>query len=80
LGIRNERREKKININILKQFKNKIMIATILIVFMMTIRLGVNLAKHGEEVDRRFSFPRQLLVFLINIGVLYAAGLFDKFF
>ena len=56
------------------------MIATILIVFMMTIRLGVNLAKHGEEMDKKFSFPGQLLVFLVYMGVFYAAGLFDKFF
>ena len=56
------------------------MIATILIVFMMTIKLGANLAKHGEEMNKKFSFPRQLLVFLVNMGVLYAAGLFDKFF
>ena len=55
------------------------MIATILIVFMMTLRIGIHLAKHGEEMNKEFSFPRQLLVFLVNIGLLYAAGLFDKF-
>ena len=55
------------------------MIATILIVLIMTLRLGVHLAKHGEEVEKKFNFFRQLLVFVVNVLVFYAAGLFDKF-
>ena len=55
------------------------MIATILIVFMMTIKLGVHIAKHGEEMDAKFNFPQQVLFFLLWMGMFYAAGLFDKF-
>ena len=55
------------------------MIATILIVFMMILRVGIHLAKHGEKMDRKFNFPGQLLSHVVDMLILYAAGLFDKF-
>ena len=55
------------------------MIATILIVLLMTLRIGVHLAQHGKGVDAKFNFPRQVLFFLLWMGMFYAAGLFDKF-
>lgn len=50
------------------------MIATILIVFVMTLRLVANLVNNKEE---RFA---KLFFFTLEMSVFYAAGLFDKFF
>lgn len=56
------------------------MIATIIILVLMILRLGYYLAKNGEPMTGTYSFWNVLFAVLINIALLYWAGLFDKFF
>lgn len=56
------------------------MIATIIILVLMILRLGYYLAKNGEPKTETYSFWSALFGVLINIALLYWAGLFDKFF
>lgn len=56
------------------------MIATIIILVLMILRLGYCLAKNGEPMTGTYSFWNALFGVLINIALLYLAGLFDKFF
>lgn len=56
------------------------MIATIIILVLMVLRLGYCLAKNGEPMTGTYSFWNALFGVLINIALLYWAGLFDKFF
>jgi hypothetical protein len=51
------------------------MIATILIVLVMTLRLIANLA-NAKSIEERFP---KLFFFIMEMSVFYAAGLFDKF-
>ena len=55
------------------------MIATIIIIILLAIDLGMSLAKHGEPKTGKYSFWVTLLAVAIQAYLYYAAGLFDKF-
>ena len=55
------------------------MIATIILLAIMLIDLGINLAKHGEYKDGRYNFWATLIAVVINVVLLYFAGVFNNF-
>lgn len=58
------------------------MIATIIILLLMTAELTIHLAKHGEfrdEFDARYNFWIALINFAIQLVLYYFAGLFNCF-
>jgi hypothetical protein len=57
--------------------KNKDMICKIIILAVLMMRLGVNLAWHGQTRQVKFSFWWTLVSTTISVGLLYGAGLFD---
>ena len=55
------------------------MVATIILLFLETIKLGCRLANHGKEIKLKCNFLIDLILFLITMTLFYFAGLFDKF-
>ena len=55
------------------------MIATIIIIILLAIDLGMSLAKHGEPKGGTYNFWVTLLAVALQAYLFYAAGLFDKF-
>lgn len=53
------------------------MICLIIYLSLLAMSLGISLAKHGEE--RRISFWQSLVALIIQLALLYGAGLFDKY-
>ena len=56
------------------------MIATIIILVIMLITLGIHLAKHGQTREDHYNFWLYLFCAAIELVLYYYAGLFDKFF
>ena len=56
------------------------MIATIILLALNAMSLGMNLAKHGEnKKEEKHNFWASLIATAIMITLYYYAGLFDKF-
>ena len=55
------------------------MIATIILLAIMCIGAGMELAKHGEYYERRYNFWLKLLADAILLTLYYYAGLFNNF-
>lgn len=55
------------------------MIATIILLSLELISLGICLAKHGEPKRGEYNFWYQLIAFIIVIVLLYFAGVFNNF-
>lgn len=55
------------------------MVATIILLAILFINLGIELANHGKPVERDYSFWKKLIAVIINLLLFYYAGLFDKF-
>ena len=55
------------------------MIATIIILVVMGIQTGIELASHGEIQERRYNFWTRLIGNIILLLLYYYSGLFDKF-
>lgn len=53
------------------------MICKIIILAVLMMRLGVNLAWHGQTRRVQISFWWALVSTTISVGLLYGAGLFD---
>lgn len=54
------------------------MIASIIILVIFAINLGVTLAKHGEPKDGKYNFWAEIISTFIMLSLLYCAGTFDK--
>lgn len=54
------------------------MIASIIILVIFAINLGINLAKHGEPKDGKYNFWAEIISTFIMLSLLYYAGTFDK--
>ena len=59
--------------------KLKFMIATIILLCILFINLGIELANHGKPKEGKYSFWGKLIAVIINLILFYYAGLFDKF-
>ena len=55
------------------------MIATIILLAVMCIGTGMELAKHGEYYEKRYNFWLKLLADAIVLILYYYAGLFNNF-
>lgn len=55
------------------------MTATIILIILLVLDLGITLAKHGEPKGGTYSFWVTLLAVALQVYLYYAAGLFDKF-
>lgn len=55
------------------------MIATIILLAIMCIGTGMELAKHGEYYEKRYSFWTKLCADAITLILYYYAGLFSNF-
>ena len=55
------------------------MIATIILLSLELISLGIYLAKHGEPRTDEYNFWYKLISFIIVIVLLYFAGVFNNF-
>ena len=55
------------------------MTATIILLTIMCIGTGIELAKHGEYHERRYNFWLKLLADAILLTLYYYAGLFNNF-
>lgn len=55
------------------------MIATIIILCLMAVGLGIDAAKHGESRKGNINFWITLFADILNLILYYYAGLFDKF-
>ena len=55
------------------------MVATIILLAIMFVDFGIHLAKHGEYRDDRYNAWIALIALIINIVLLYFAGVFDNF-
>ena len=53
------------------------MIYLIIYLSLLAMALGISLAKHGEE--SKISFWKSLVALIIQLALLYGAGLFDKY-
>ena len=54
------------------------MIATIILLCLMTISLGISMAKHGER-QPNYNVWTTLLTIIIELVLFYYAGLFNNF-
>lgn len=54
------------------------MIASIIILVIFAINLGITLAKHGEPKDGKYNFWTEIISIFIMLSLLYCAGTFDK--
>lgn len=57
----------------------KDMIATIILLVMMMVGLGIAIGRHGED-QGEYNAWATLLSAIIQLVLFYYAGLFDKFF
>ena len=55
------------------------MIATIILLVIMCMKTGVDLAKHGEHYEKRYNFWLRLFANVILLTLYYYAGLFNNF-
>ena len=55
------------------------MIATIVLISMMLIQLGINIGKHGEKKDSEYNWWATLIAMVIELVLYYFAGLFNNF-
>lgn len=55
------------------------MIATIILLALELISLGIHLAKHGEPREGKYNFWYQLIAFIVVLVLLYFAGVFNNF-
>lgn len=55
------------------------MIATIILLSLELISLGIYLVKHGEPRTDEYNFWYKLISFIIVIVLLYFAGIFNNF-
>ena len=55
------------------------MVATIILLAILFINLGIELANHGKPRGGKHSFWGKLVAVIINLLLFYYAGLFDKF-
>ena len=55
------------------------MIASIILLFLLVMYLGINLTKHGEDKTGKFNFWNGLLAVTIYLVLYYYAGVFDNF-
>ena len=55
------------------------MIATIFLIILLVLELGISLAKDGEPKGGTYSFWVSLIAVATQAYLYYAAGLFDKF-
>lgn len=55
------------------------MIATIILLAMLCIGTGMELAKHGETHEKRYNVWVKLLADAIILTLYYYAGLFNNF-
>lgn len=54
------------------------MIASIIILIIYAINLGITLAKNGEPKGGKYNFWAELISTFIMLSLLYCAGTFDK--
>ena len=59
--------------------KIRFMIATIILLAILFINLGIEMANHGKPRGGKHSFWGKLVAVIINLLLFYYAGLFDKF-
>lgn len=55
------------------------MTASIILLFLLAMYLGINLAKHGEDKTGKYNFWIGLLSVAIYLVLYYYAGVFDNF-
>lgn len=55
------------------------MIATIILLAIMFIDLGIHIARHGKYRDDKYNGWVALLAVIINLVLFYYAGLFNNF-
>lgn len=55
------------------------MIATIILIALMLIDFGINIAKHREYKHQKYNWWSTLIAMIINIVLLYFAGVFNNF-
>lgn len=55
------------------------MICTIILLTLIVLNLGINLAKHGETKVCKYNFIVQLIADIVLCALYYGAGLFDCF-
>lgn len=55
------------------------MIAAIILIALMFIDLGINIAKHNERKESRYNWWSTLIAIVINLVLFYFAGLFNNF-
>lgn len=55
------------------------MIATIILLAIMFIDLGIHIAKHGEYRNDRYNSWVALLATIIELVLFYYAGIFNNF-
>lgn len=55
------------------------MIATIVLLVLLVLDLGINLGKHGEPKGGEYNFWITLLSVAIMLYLYYKAGLFNNF-
>ena len=55
------------------------MIATIILLVIFILNLGIALAKHGEPKEGNYNFWTDLIAVIILIVLYYYAGLFNNF-
>lgn len=55
------------------------MIATFILLALLCIKLGVQLASHNKEIRIKHNWFSSIVIFIIMIVLYYYTGLFDKF-
>lgn len=55
------------------------MVATVILLVIQVLALGIALAKHGEPREGNYNFWTVLIEVIIAITLYYYAGLFDNF-
>lgn len=55
------------------------MIAAIILIALMFIDLGINIAKHNERKEGKYNWWSTLIALVINLVLFYFAGLFNNF-
>lgn len=55
------------------------MIATIILLVLLAVDLGISLAKDGEPKEGKYSFWVTLIAIALYVWLYYEAGLFNNF-
>lgn len=55
------------------------MVATIILLALILVNLGIHLAKHGEPREDKYNFWLYLIATIIELVLYYYAGLFENF-